>query len=77
MDADDNLFLSECGLDLLQKLLAYDPEARISAAEALQHPWFAEEPLPAPQMPSLREITAENKKSRKRSLDEEQIIQRE
>ena len=26
--------------DLIKKLLAYDPKERISAAEALQHPWF-------------------------------------
>ncbi len=28
------------GLDLLARLLAYDPRARITAAEALRHPWF-------------------------------------
>ena len=28
------------GMDLLKKLLAIDPEKRISAKEALNHPWF-------------------------------------
>jgi cell division cycle 2-like protein len=38
--------LSESGFDLLNKLLAYDPEKRISAEAALQHDWFHEGPLP-------------------------------
>ncbi|KAJ3696894.1 hypothetical protein LUZ61_000599 [Rhynchospora tenuis] len=38
--------LSEAGFDLLNKLLTYDPERRISAEEALSHPWFSEVPLP-------------------------------
>ncbi|XP_078171899.1 cyclin-dependent kinase G-2-like [Carex rostrata] len=38
--------LSEAGFDLLNKLLTYDPERRISAKEALRHPWFSEVPLP-------------------------------
>lgn len=34
------------GFDLFDKLLQYDPDRRITAAEALQHPWFSEAPLP-------------------------------
>jgi cyclin-dependent kinase 8/11 len=30
--------------DLLQKMLIYDPEKRITATEALVHPFFKEEP---------------------------------
>jgi cell division cycle 2-like len=33
-------YLTAAGLDLLMSLLTYDPEARISAEEALQHPYF-------------------------------------
>ena len=54
MDEDDNIFLSESGLDLLQKMLAYNPEERISAEQALQHPWFAEEPVPSAEMPLIK-----------------------
>ncbi|TEB39225.1 Pkinase-domain-containing protein [Coprinellus micaceus] len=38
--------LSMNGLDLLMSLLTYDPEQRISAEEALEHPYFKEPPLP-------------------------------
>lgn len=39
-------YLAATGLDLLMSLLTYDPERRISAEEALQHPYFTESPLP-------------------------------
>ncbi|XP_031372286.1 cyclin-dependent kinase 10-like [Punica granatum] len=38
--------LSESGFDLLNQLLTYDPEKRITADEALNHAWFQEVPLP-------------------------------
>ena len=38
--------LSPSGLDLLKQLLAYDPSRRLTAAAALEHPYFTEEPLP-------------------------------
>lgn len=28
------------GLDLLRRMLCYDPRQRITASEALVHPWF-------------------------------------
>ena len=34
-------FLTISGIDLLLSLLTYDPERRISAEEALQHPYFS------------------------------------
>jgi serine/threonine protein kinase len=44
--------LSGEGLDLLSRMLVYDPAKRISAAEALAHPFFADVvphvPTPAP-----------------------------
>jgi len=38
--------LSESGFDLLNRLLTYDPNKRITAEEALRHEWFKEVPLP-------------------------------
>ncbi|KAF0686296.1 Aste57867_21902 [Aphanomyces stellatus] len=38
--------LSEAGLDLLHSMLAYDPKKRITATEALRHPYFDERPFP-------------------------------
>ncbi|KAM7272734.1 hypothetical protein ACFE04_027397 [Oxalis oulophora] len=38
--------LSDSGYDLLNKLLSYDPEKRITADDALNHEWFSEVPLP-------------------------------
>ncbi|KAH9944479.1 Pkinase-domain-containing protein [Epithele typhae] len=39
-------YITAAGIDLLSRLLAYDPEERISAEEALKHPYFSESPLP-------------------------------
>ncbi len=33
-------YITAAGLDLLSRLLAYDPDRRISAEEALKHPYF-------------------------------------
>ncbi|GMY15063.1 cyclin-dependent kinase G-2-like isoform X2 [Fagus crenata] len=38
--------LSDLGIDLLNKLLTYDPEKRITVEAALKHDWFREVPLP-------------------------------
>ena len=34
-------YLTAAGLDLLMSLLTYDPEKRVSAEKALQHPYFS------------------------------------
>jgi len=39
---------SESGLELMNRFLAPCPERRISAEAALKHPFFEEEPRPAP-----------------------------
>lgn len=44
--------LSRTGFELLSRMLHYNPDKRISAAEALAHPFFSEEPLP--QLPAPR-----------------------
>lgn len=41
--------LSDLGFDLLSRLLALNPERRISMREALEHPWFSEPPHPTPR----------------------------
>lgn len=43
--------LSPEGFDLINRLLAYCPEKRITAEKALAHKWWSEEPLPTdPQL---------------------------
>ena len=37
-------YLTNNGLDLMLKLLAFDPDQRISAEDALKHPYFRENP---------------------------------
>ncbi|KDO27987.1 CMGC/CDK protein kinase [Saprolegnia parasitica CBS 223.65] len=38
--------LSSSGMNLLAQLLAYDPKKRLTATEALAHPYFNEKPFP-------------------------------
>ncbi|KAJ1918237.1 cyclin-dependent protein kinase [Mycoemilia scoparia] len=40
---------SERGYQLLARMLDYNPETRITAAEALDHPYFHEDPIPVLQ----------------------------
>jgi cell division cycle 2-like protein len=80
---DNEISLSEAGLDLLAKMLTYDPKKRITAAAALEHKWFKEEPLPcdSSEIPVFPEINDKErelmKKVRKNSLDEKQRLERE
>ena len=37
--------LSKRGLDLLNRMLTYDPKKRISIADALRHSYFCEDPV--------------------------------
>jgi cell division cycle 2-like len=57
------MYLTERGINLLKALLSLNPDERISAEQALAHPWFTENPLPTEQsgMPAFPEM---NKMSR-------------
>ncbi|XP_061994307.1 cyclin-dependent kinase G-2 isoform X1 [Rosa rugosa] len=59
--------LTEAGFDLLNKLLTYDPEKRISADAALNHEWFREVPLPKTKdfMPTFPAQHAQDRRSRR------------
>jgi len=45
--------VSAQGVDLLSRLLTFDPSKRITAAKALDHAYFSEPPLPASMMPTF------------------------
>ncbi|KAJ1795535.1 cyclin-dependent protein kinase, partial [Coemansia sp. RSA 2523] len=58
---------SDTGLELLVSLLEYDPERRVTAAQALEHAYFGEEPRPV-RHPFLEQNTSYPK--RRLTLDE-------
>ncbi|KAI3981676.1 hypothetical protein MKX01_020619 [Papaver californicum] len=55
------------GFDLLNKLLTYDPEKRITAEDALNHQWFREVPLPKSKdfMPTFPAQHAQDRRLRR------------
>ncbi|CAL0329728.1 unnamed protein product [Lupinus luteus] len=59
--------LSDSGFDLLNKLLTYDPEKRITAEAALNHEWFREVPLPKSKefMPTFPAQHAHDRRTRR------------
>ncbi|KAJ0105062.1 hypothetical protein Patl1_18255 [Pistacia atlantica] len=66
--------LSESGFDLLNRLLTYDPDQRITVDDALNHDWFREDPLPkfnhtfSPQHTWNRHLEGMQKKRRESGL---------
>lgn len=59
-------YLSDKGFELINKLLTYDPDRRISAEDALKHEFFKETPLPIdptmfPTWPAKSEGLTKNK----------------
>ncbi|XP_042007015.1 cyclin-dependent kinase G-2-like isoform X2 [Salvia splendens] len=59
--------LSDAGFDLLNRLLTYDPDKRITAEEALDHEWFREVPLPKSKefMPTFPAHGAQDRRTRR------------
>lgn len=59
--------LSDSGFDLLNRLLTYDPERRITAEDALNHEWFREVPLPKTKefMPTFPAQHAQDRRHRR------------
>lgn len=59
--------LSDAGFDLLNKLLTYDPQKRITAEAALNHTWFREVPLPKSKdfMPTFPAQHAQDRRLRR------------
>ncbi|KAM0897546.1 hypothetical protein ACQ4PT_022499 [Festuca glaucescens] len=62
------LTLSEAGFDLLNRMLTYDPETRISADAALKHEWFREAPLLQSRdlMPTFPSLNEQDRRMQKR-----------
>eukprot|EP01090_Pellita_catalonica_P016756 TRINITY_DN4890_c0_g1_i2.p1 TRINITY_DN4890_c0_g1~~TRINITY_DN4890_c0_g1_i2.p1 ORF type:complete len:202 (-),score=24.72 TRINITY_DN4890_c0_g1_i2:204-809(-) len=67
--------LTETGYDLLERLLEYDPKKRISAKEALKHPYFTERPHPRdPALIQTRPSLHEGKTVPKKSVQNDHIF---
>lgn len=60
------------GVDLLKRLLQYNPKERITAAEAVRHPWLADAALEVPERAAAGMDAAEEDKASPFS-DETQI----
>ncbi|SBS81237.1 cdc2-related protein kinase 1, putative [Plasmodium ovale] len=61
------LYLSHNGIDLLQQMLHFNPKNRISASDALKHPYFKELPKPM-EISDMPVIPDSNKVIRSRKL---------
>jgi serine/threonine protein kinase len=57
-----NRHLSPVGLDFLNKMMSYDPNKRLSAEEALAHPFWEEKPRAVAPSTLLRGINAKLRK---------------
>ena len=62
--------VSKEGKDLLSKMLKYDPKVRVSAEEALNHPWFKSHEMTAKQKINTNLITNMKKFRADRKLEQ-------
>ena len=65
--------LSTTGLSLLNGLLTYDPDKRLTARQALRHPYFNEPPLAKlpqdmPYFPSAHDADANDDQHKRRDF---------
>jgi dual-specificity kinase len=60
-------------LDLLRKIFVYDPAKRITAKEALQHPWFKE--ISTDDGTEAHKIRLEREKKLRQQQDEQRRYQ--
>uniref|UniRef100_A0A061R3Y5 Cell division cycle 2-like n=1 Tax=Tetraselmis sp. GSL018 TaxID=582737 RepID=A0A061R3Y5_9CHLO len=67
--------LSDSGFDLLNRMLTYDPQKRISCREALEHDWFRESPLPkdCTMMPTFP-VPDDNSEKRRKSEAAQMVV---
>jgi len=63
-------YMTTAGIDLLCSLLTYDPDRRITAEEAIKHPYFSESPPPKhPDMFGSFPSIAAGEKPRRKPFD--------
>jgi len=63
IETEEWKYISKEAKNLVEKLLRYDPEKRISGEEALKHPWILKFKNPQPNDASEHKIPIENLKS--------------
>ena len=63
-------------LDLLKKIFVYDPKKRITAKEALQHPWFKESLMDDGTEAHKIRLEREKKARRQAEAEEQRRFQR-
>jgi cell division cycle 2-like protein len=68
--------LSDKGLDLLGRMLTLNPEERITAKEAMEHPYFSEQPPPKPHELMPTYPSSHQSKTKVRSVNEDEAEQR-